>query len=369
MTLYRYFFKEIFLTTLSVAFIVLVIALGWRFGGYMEDAAGGWISKDIIFLLVMYRLPGFLELIIPISFFLGVILAYGRLYVDSEMIVLFACGMSPKRLMLMTLSMAFLVMVVTAFITFWLKPYSEGKVEKMYEVQRGLTEFDTLAPGRFQTLRSGKRVTYTEELSDTGAIVNPFINEYRETNLYGPKDVNIIVAESGISRLDETGARFLVLKNGFRYTGEPGDAAYQIVEYEEYGQLVEKETAEKRGRRRSAIPTMELINDLTLRNLAELHWRVSVVLLVGVIALMAIPLSKVNPRQGRFTRMIPGLLICFLYIFLLSAAKSSLEKGDVPAIFGLWWVHLIFILITTGLYHIEKIARLIPKRFTNETAG
>lgn len=362
MILYRYFFKEIFLTTLSVATIVLVIASGSRFGAYLEDAAAGWISKDILFLLLMYRLPGFLELILPISFFLGIILTYGRLYADSEMIILHACGMGQVRLMFITLTMALLVMAITAFLTLWLKPFSESKVEKMYEVQRGKSEFATLAPGRFQTLRSGKRVTYTEDLDSEGGIIKPFINEYTKTNIYGPKEVNTIVADSGSSQIDpQTGARFLVLKNGFRYTGEPGTANYQIVQYEEYGQLVAMEEVEKRARRRSAIATMELLETHTTRGMAEFHWRISIILLVPIVAAMAIPLSKVNPRQGRFTRLIPGLLLCFFYIVVLSAARSSLERGEFPAALGLWWVHAIFILITIGLYNFEKLIALRPR--------
>ena len=150
------------MTTLVVTSVVLVIALGWRFSGYLNEAARGTLTKDVLFLIMAFRLPGFLELIIPVSFFLAIMLSYGRLYVDSEMIVLEACGMSQTRLVLMTLGMAALVMLLTAAISLWAKPYGERKVEQLFQGQMNLTEFDTLAPGRFQTLRSGKRVTYTE---------------------------------------------------------------------------------------------------------------------------------------------------------------------------------------------------------------
>ncbi|MEX1237192.1 MAG: LptF/LptG family permease, partial [Pseudomonadales bacterium] len=85
MILFRYFAREIFTTMLAVAGVVLVISMGWRFSGYLSEAASGLITRDVLFLVMAYRLPGFLELIIPISFFLAIMLAYGRLYADSEM--------------------------------------------------------------------------------------------------------------------------------------------------------------------------------------------------------------------------------------------------------------------------------------------
>ena len=96
--LFRYFAKEVLVTMFAVACIVLVISVGWRFSGYLEQAAAGAMTKEVLFALMAYRLPGFLELILPISFFLSIMLAYGRMYVDSEMVVLESCGIGPSRL-------------------------------------------------------------------------------------------------------------------------------------------------------------------------------------------------------------------------------------------------------------------------------
>ncbi|MBD3648863.1 MAG: LPS export ABC transporter permease LptF [Pseudomonadales bacterium] len=351
--LYRYFAKEVFSAMLAVAGIVLVISMGWRFSGYLNEAAQGSITKDILFLVMAYRLPGFLELIVPVSFFLAIMLVYGRLHVDSEMIVLESCGMSPIRLIMMTLSLAAVVMVVTAAITLWLKPAGEEQVDNLFRDQRKLTEFDTLAPGRFQTLRSGKRVTYTEDLDDRGHLSGVFINEYKQSNYYGPKDVITVVADSGSTQVDANGNRFLVLRDGTRYSGQPGEHDYQVIEYEEYGQLIEKERADWRAKRRTGISTRDLIEDPTPRNLSELHWRVSVIFMVPIIAVLAVPLSRVNPRQGRFTRLVPGMIICFLYVVVLSTGRSALEKEQIPVDYGLWWVHVLFIVVAVVLYRLE----------------
>lgn len=359
MILFRYFARETFVAMFAVLGIVLVISVGWRFSGYLDQAAAGMMTKEVLFALMAFRLPGFLEIITPVSFFLAVMLTYGRLYVDHEMIVLQSCGMSPSRLVGMTLLMALAVMLLTAAISLWIKPLGEREVELLLQDQRNLTEFDTLVPGRFQSLSSGRRVTYTEEITGQGDLAEIFINEYRDPEGMMPRNSATVIAQSGQTEVDELGRRFLVLNNGTRYQGRPGESGYQVVTYEEYGQLVEKGNRKTKDRRNAAIPTMELIGADDPDSISEFHWRISVVLMIPVIAFLAIPLSRVNPRQGRFTRLVPAMVLCFLYVIALSGARSGLEREDLPAELGLWWVHGIFIMVTLVAWNYERLVRLI----------
>ena len=346
----------------SVAGIVLVISMGWRFSGYLDQAAEGLLAREILFALMAYRLPSFLELIIPVSFYLAVMLAYGRLYADNEMAVLQSTGMSPWKLMGLTLLMALAVMLLTAVVTLWLKPMGEQRVEAMLLGQKNLTELDTLAAGRFQTFFGGRRVTYTEDINGEGELSRVFINEYRENHRENkPQDAVTIVADSGSSRIDDAGQRFLVLYNGARYRGVPGEEDYQIVTYEEYGQLVDKGSASATKKRQAAVPTPALLGVKEPGGVAELHWRISVVLMVPVLALLAIPLARVNPKQGRFMRLVPAMILCFLYMILLSIARSGLERGQVPLVVGLWWVHGIFLVITLLAYRLEPMVARVSR--------
>jgi lipopolysaccharide export system permease protein len=359
--LFRYFAREIFITMFAVAGIVLVISMGWRFSGYLENAAAGLMSREILFAVMAYRLPGFLELIIPVSYFLSIMLVHGRMHVDSEMIVLQACGMSTWRLIQMTLLTALAVMIMTAMISLWLKPMGEQRVETLLGDQNNLTEFDTLIPGRFQTLASGKRVTYTEGISDEGELARVFINDYKEAAGNEPRQAVTVIADSGRTQVDGEGRRFLVLNNGRRYQGKPGEKNYQSIEYEEYGQLVVSGAFIQSKKRRTAIPTSELFSATDANAVSELHWRLGVVLLIPVIALLAIPLARVNPRQGRFTRLVPAMILCFVYILALSGARTALEKGDLPLNLGLWWVHGIALGTTFLMYRLEWMAEKLNK--------
>jgi lipopolysaccharide export system permease protein len=74
------------------------------------------------------------------------------------------------------------------------------------------------------------------------------------------------------------------------------------------------------------------------------------VLLIPVLALLAVPLSRVSPREGRFARIVPALLLYLVYFALLFAARDWLADGHLPAALGLWWIHLAFALLAWALF-------------------
>ncbi|MFT6841238.1 MAG: lipopolysaccharide export system permease protein [Candidatus Azotimanducaceae bacterium] len=205
-----------------------------------------------------------------------------------------------------------------------------------------------MAPGRFQALRSGNRVTYSEEIIDGKELRGVFISEVDRTE---PTKAIVTTAEQGRSVVDKQGNRFLVLQNGTRHQGAPGEADYQVISFGEFGQLLPERKVASGERRRSALSMQELLDNFDQRNGSEFHWRLAMIIVIPVIALLAIPLSKVNPRQGRFNRLIPGLMVCLIYIMSLAAARNALENGSIPLSMGLWWIHASAIALVAALYY------------------
>ena len=159
----------------------------------------------------------------------------------------------------------------------------------------------------------------------------------------------------------DLGRRFLVLNDGRRYQGVPGKTGYRVIAYEEYGQLVETDTFIAIKKRSTAIPTLQLLGAADTAAVSEFQWRLSIILMIPVMALLAVPLSKVNPRQGRFTRLVPAMILCFLYVILLSGAKSGLERGNLSPDIGLWWVHGLFVVILLMLNHLDRMQHLLNR--------
>ncbi|WP_454255963.1 LPS export ABC transporter permease LptF [Pseudomonas sp. Marseille-Q8238] len=376
MIIFRYLARELLLTLSAVSAVLLVIIMSGRFIKYLAQAAQGVLDPSVLFLIMGYRLPGFLQLILPLGLFLGILLSYGRLYLESEMTVLSATGMSQKRLLGYTLVTATLVALLVGWLSLALTPQGVTGVARILKQQDALTEFDTLVPGRFQAMRDGSRVTYTEGLSgDRTQLDNVFISEKRlrtDNNQADKKKepgIAVLVAEKGRQEIQPDGSRYLILENGYRYDGNPGQADYRAIKYETYGVLLPKPEVGNEVGDRESIPTHELLGSDDPRYTAELQWRVSIPILVFVVTLLAVPLSQVNPRQGRFLKLLPAILLYMAYLALLIGARGQMDKGRIPSNLGLWWVHGLFLLIGLALFLWTPIRlKLASRRAMKEMA-
>ena len=371
MIVFRYLSREVLLTFSAVSAVLLVIIMSGRFIKYLAQAAQGVLDPGVLLMIMGYRIPGFLQLILPLGLFLGILLAYGRLYLDSEMTVLSATGMSEQRLLTYTLGPAVLVALLCAWLSFGLTPQGVQNVAQILNEQDALTEFDTLVPGRFQSMRDGSRVTYTQDLSSgRDELQGVFISEKRTERKDAEKEnaITILVAKTGRQEIQEDGSRYLILNDGYRYDGTPGEADYRVIHYDTYGVLLPKPTLDVKVGEREAMPTAELLGRQEPRLQSELQWRLSSPLLVLIVTLIAVPLARVNPRQGRFLKLLPAILLYMAYLALLVAARSALDKGRLPAELGLWPVHAVFLVIGVTLVYWQTMQlRIAQWRANKET--
>ncbi len=371
MIIFRYLAREVLLTMVAVSGVLLLVIMSGRFVKYLADAAAGKLSADVLFSIMAYRLPGFLELVLPLGFFIAILLAYGRLYMDHEMTVLSACGMSRRRLLAYTLVPALLVAALVGSLSLWLSPYGVQRSEAIFDAQEKRSEIDSLSPATFQASAGGQSITYAESLSEDrqhmykvfmaemGRVAEDEELEISDDEVGG---LALIVAESGQQVVDPvSGQRYLQLNQGYRYEGQPGRNDYRIIQFDTYAQLLVSKTSGKRPPEADSKTTLELLRvappegevawrwKLYREDLAALQWRFSLPVLVLVVALMAVPLSHTNPRQGRYMKMIPAILLYVVYLVSLSAARGAIEDGKLPVSVGLWLVHAGFLIIAIGL--------------------
>lgn len=359
---FRYLAREVFTTLAAVSTVLLVIIMSGRFIKYLAQAAQGLLDPGVLFLIMGYRIPGFLQLILPLGLFLGILLAYGRLYLESEMTVLTATGMSQSRLLGYTLIPALLIAVLSGMLSFVLTPMGVREVASILQDQDALTEFDTLVPGRFQSMKDGARVTYAEELANgREELLGVFISDLGKDAKGQAGKISILAAPSGHQQILEDGSRYLILEDGWRYDGNPGEADYRMVNYETYAVLLPKPSVGLAASARESMRTSELLASDQQKMKTELHWRLSIPVLAFVVTLLAVPLSRVNPRQGRFLKLLPAIFLYMTYLGLLIAMRDGLDKGRVPAGLGMWPVHGLFLLIGLVLLYWDS-ARLYLAR-------
>jgi lipopolysaccharide export system permease protein len=348
----RYFTREILLSTLVISGGLLLLTVGNRFSGYLADVIDGDLAAEAIFLILALRIPDLLMLIIPICFFLSILFAYGRLHMDSEMVVLSSCGFSKLRLLGYTMVPAAIVAALVASMTFFVSPFTKRQADDIIAQQRNRSELEILTAGRFQPVRKGDDTTYFfERFSEDGdRILNVFIADQPD-----PDDeegaATVIRAQAATDKIDySTGDRYLVLSEGYQYVGKPGEPDYQEVKFENLGRFLparEIATAPIYREEYASLATLLEIDDIAYK--AELQWRLSLPLFIFIVALIAVPLSHTSPRRGRFLKIFPGFVVAIFYLGGLTVARSYMERGRIPAEVGLWWVHGIFLLVGLAL--------------------
>ncbi|WJG10082.1 LPS export ABC transporter permease LptF [Aliiglaciecola sp. LCG003] len=347
MLIFRYLLKETIKSQLAVFLVIMAIFLTRSFVRVLADASDGEIPASLVLGFLALSTPYLASLILPLSLFLGIMLAHGRLYVDSEMTVMRACGISEWYITRVMLVLSAFMAVITAVLTLWLAPLSvesEYQLQEKAGAQGGLT---ALLAGRFQETANRKAVIFVHEIdSDNSKLNKVFLSQHDKQN---EQEVQIVYSKSGTVTMAADGSQQLVLQKGLQYEGERGKIDYQVVEFDEYQIQISEQQVEQKRRKMTAIPTVDLLADDTIESIAELQWRLAIPLSLPFLVLIAVPLSSVDPRQGRFGKMFPALLLYLGYFMLLMAGRKVLEDGKIPPQLGLWWVHALIFVIGIGL--------------------
>lgn len=349
MRIFRYLISETVKSQLAVLFILMTIFVSQKFIRVLSDASEGDIPGAIIFQLLSLNLPALLSLILPLSLFLGILLAHGRIYADNEMTVLHACGVSEWYVTRVTLALALVLALLTAVFTLWLVPWSLDQEQQVEDKARSESGLTALMPGRFQQASNRKAVIFVQSVGDNGELEKVFVAQHTH-NQGELQSGSVVMAASGKVTSEASGSQWLELDSGKRYAGDAEN--YQMMSFDRYQLQIKEQQASEQLRKLEAYPTIELLSKQEPAAVAELQWRIAIPLAMPLLTLIAVPLSRVNPRQGKFGRMAPALLIYLGYFLLLMAAKSAIRDGVIPPVIGLWWIHCI--LLVFGLVLIGK---------------
>ncbi len=348
----RYINRELLLMFTMTALVLLAVAVGGRFIGYLQDAAAGKYPAESLVTILGLRLPGFLQLLLPFSFYIAVLLTFGRLHADREMAVLQSAGVNPGRLFAWVAPSLIGLVGVTAWLSLQVAPANNAVLDGFLLEQRLRSGFEAVNPGQFNVFGRDGRVVYAETVSaDRGALAGVFVSEYRDR-----QPVVTVWAETGRQYLDaRTGSRFLVLENGRHYRGNSGARDYRVTRFQVLGQKLAEDRPLRRRIDEDTVPTATLWRRGDAGAAAELYWRLGLPVFCLVGALIAVGVARATPGMGRFARVVPGVLLLLLYYFAMLVNQHALFADMVPLWAGLWPVHLLF--CATGAVLIARASR------------
>ncbi len=353
MTIFRYFAKEILTALSALTSILLLIFLSNQLVHYLARAAEGQFPAVIVMRLMMLEIPNLLGLLLPLGLFVAILIAYGRMYAESEMTVLEACGFSQTQLITMTMILAGSVTVIVAVLVLWLSPKIAADRDQLLTGGGPAALIEAIIPGRFQELSGGKRVLYVEQVKrDRNSANNIFLAEQQKAEIGQPgNNWNVVSAHSASLDIDKkTGQQFVVLHDGNEYSGIPGNKDFRIINFNRYVVRVPQPKPEVNKKDR-AMPTASLwqLASNDRGKAAELQWRLSVPIMTLVLALLAVPMSRVNPRQGKFAKLLPSVIIYIIYANLMFISRDWLARGKIPIWLGMWWLHVLVLLLALVL--------------------
>jgi len=340
MILRRYLLREIGLNFLGVSLLFSLMFLSSTFIRLLTETLEGDYPAKILFALFALNGVGNLVFILPLSFFLGVMLAFGRLYKDSEMVVFTACGVRPLQVVKSVALLALAVALLVGGLALFFAPWSEEQSSQLLDEAGARNEIEGIIPGQFNQFGKKGPVIYAEGSDPARKELTGLFIQYHDRN----GDYQL-TAERAYEQGKGGEEHYLVLLNGYRYEGRPGTPEYRIIRFEEHGFLLKERAVVASDRPRYAIPTSDLLRSNAASDVAELQWRLAMPISALLLGLLAVPLSKTSPRRGRFGGLFLGIMIYVVYNNLLTVARSALGKGELPGALGLWWVHGLLLLV------------------------
>lgn len=363
MILFRYICREIYLCLLIITVILVSVLVINEFSHFLKGAAAGRYSIMNVLMLVMLQLPPMITYILPLGLFLGILVGIGRLYTDNEMTVMMACGMSLARQVVTVMSLAVGVALFAAWLSLWVNPRAVTMMTHLRLDALNNFRVGTLMPHRFEEFGDG-RVVYVGDVSHAKNRVNDVflaVADQKTLSSDHPKWDIIRADEADQTTRSDTPGKFVVLQNGSRYSGIAGQADVTRSNFKRYGinivsqMLYGKHHTIRKMEHKEiirAMPSMALFARTGHDRLADAEWqlRISVPISIIIASLIAVACSEVDPRRGRYFKVVPAILLYIVYACMVFLSQSWIKNGTLPGSIGMWWIHGTMCLVALVLF-------------------
>jgi lipopolysaccharide export system permease protein len=360
----RYILREVVVSWVAVTGVLLAISLTNQVARVLERAADNQYPRGVMLELILLGAVQSLPLVVPVGLLLGVVLALGRLYHDSEMTAAQACGAGSRPVLVPVLGFTALLAILLAALSLHVSPAATGRMMGLRSEALRAGQFAPITAGRFRTFGGGSTVVYAQGAEPDGTLTRVFVERDRDGRL------EIALAQRATHAYSADGdLQVITLYDGQRFEGIPGERRFRIVRFAENTIPVRLPALAGSAVDLKGLSTRALLAAPNRAAMAELHWRIAFPIMAVVLGCIAVPIARLRPRQGRYARVGYAVLIFFVYINLTIAGRKGLDRGAIPEWLGLWWVHASVILLAAAILLIPKWHSRVRYRSTMRRRG
>ena len=343
MILNRYILKETIKMQVIFYIILNAIFLCQSFIQILRSASKGDIPAQLVTEMLMLSIPNMSILMIPLTVYLGILVAHARLGADSEFVVMKSLGVTPFSILKGAFILGVFTAVVALFNSLYLVPKAQAKQETLLQDARENSSYFAINSGQIIRFGNNRLIAYIDDVNDEKSNKVSSKKDLRKMEnvyLFMPqtsrqkRPTTIGYAEKGYVTQDEDNIMWLVLEDGTFYIGPNEKNKYTKMDYDEYRTWLADNSQDQNEIKINAVPTSELLTMSGPVATAELQWRLCVALAIPILTLIVVPLASVRPRQGKFAKFLPALMIYGSFFLLMVSLKHLISKGIFPAFPG-----------------------------------
>ncbi|MBU2753410.1 LPS export ABC transporter permease LptF [Acidithiobacillus sp. CV18-2] len=330
--------------------VLALLAIG-QLTQILQQVASGQLPLQVVLQLLGLSVPTLLVTVLPLALFFAVYLVFSNLYRHNEMMAIHGAGIGLQKLFWGLLPSVFLLVLLEAGLALWWAPSSQQRLQDESARLAAAAAQALIHPGSFAHLPDG-RVIYVGQ----GAGAKDRYQEiFIDLSQVGAPDY--ATAAFGEIQINHHGGVSLLLIDGRRYLGQPGQAGYKIWSFARYRVDLAAPRSEGSATSWTALSLPDLFArlgrpDQHAHALAELEWRIFWPLFLPIVVLLAVPLAYAEPRHpGRAGGVLLGILLLLGANNLLVALKENLIQGKIPPFPGLFWTWILLAGLATYLFY------------------
>ncbi|MDT9587214.1 MAG: LPS export ABC transporter permease LptF [Candidatus Arsenophonus melophagi] len=341
MIIIRYLVKEILKSQIAILGILILIFFSQKIIGILNSAAQGNIPSHLVFPLLWLGIPEMAQWIFPLSVFLGILMTYSKLYINSEITVMYACGFTNQVLVIAALILAACTAIMATINVAWILPLSAKYQEQSLADAKANLSLVSMIEGQFKTTKDQNIVLYISDVKGKN-FTDIFMAQLRQINNQRP---SVVIAEKGRIQEDQNGNQIVILDKGTRYEGTALFRNFRITDFKDYQAVIDHKETVVTADKIEQKDLLQLWHASDAEAKAELHWRLTVVVSALIMALIGVPLSAVNPRHGRVLSMIPAMLLYLFFFLLQSTVHAHAKMDEINPRITMWLVNVAFLLL------------------------